>query len=135
MEQYRITVKGILRCGDKFLIVKKWYDDRIVNPYQWEFIDGKVLFGEQPDMAVMRHVTESTGAYANIDRILYTWTYMLGDVCNLGIAYLCDTKELDITISEDLHDYKWVTIKEIGKYIENKRMLDDFKRALNQIGG
>jgi hypothetical protein len=34
MNQYNVLVKGILKKGNKYLIVNKWYDDRIVDPYQ-----------------------------------------------------------------------------------------------------
>lgn len=40
MNKYRILVKGIVQKGNRYLTVEKWYDDNIVEPYQWEFIDG-----------------------------------------------------------------------------------------------
>ena len=42
--RYRILVKGIVQKDNKFLIVEKWYDDNIVDPYQWEFVDGEAEF-------------------------------------------------------------------------------------------
>ena len=29
MDKYRILVKGIVQCQDHYLVVEKWYDDRI----------------------------------------------------------------------------------------------------------
>ena len=52
MNRYRILVKGIVQKDDKFLAVEKWYDDNIIDPYQWEFVDGETEFGESPDAAV-----------------------------------------------------------------------------------
>lgn len=49
MNRYRILVKGIVQKDDKFLAVEKWYDDNIIDPYQWEFVDGETEFGESPD--------------------------------------------------------------------------------------
>ena len=51
MNKYRILVKGIVQKGNRYLTVEKWYDDNIVEPYQWEFIDGEAEFGESPDKA------------------------------------------------------------------------------------
>lgn len=40
MDKYRILVKGIVQCQDHYLVVEKWYDDRIFDPlsvgiYRW----------------------------------------------------------------------------------------------------
>ena len=38
MNRFGIKLKGIVKKEDKFLILQKWYDDRITEPYQWEFV-------------------------------------------------------------------------------------------------
>ena len=123
MNRYRILVKGIVQKDDKFLAVEKWYDDNIIDPYQWEFVDGETEFGESPDAAVLRIIQEQTGLIAVVDRILYTWTFMIGSECNLGIAYLCLTEmeEDAVQLSEDLHDAQWITSAEFDDLINNKR--------------
>ena len=129
--RYRILVKGIVQKDNKFLIVKKWYDDNIVDPYQWEFIDGEAEFGESPDAAVVRIIQEQTGLTSVVDRILYTWTFMIGSECNLGLSYLCltDMDEDTVVLSEDLNNAKWIEADEIEDYINNKRMIEDLKNA------
>lgn len=131
MNRYRILVKGIVQREDKFLAVEKWYDDNIVEPYQWEFVDGEAEFGESPDAAVVRIIQEQTGLTSVVDRILYTWTFMIGSECNLGLAYLCltDMDEEDVILSEDLHNAKWIESSEFEEYIHNKRMLEDLEQA------
>lgn len=129
MDKYKIMLKGIVKYEDKYLLVEKWYDDRIVDPYQWEFIDGSLEFAENPEKGVVRVIFEKTGITSQVSRILYTWSYMVGDVCNIGISFLCTTSHEDVVLSEDLHDYKWVTKEEINKYVTNKAMLDDIERA------
>ena len=129
--RYRILVKGIVQKDNKFLIVEKWYDDNIVDPYQWEFIDGEAEFGESPDAAVVRIIQEQTGLTSVVDRILYTWTFMIGSECNLGLSYLCltDMDEDTVVLSEDLNNAKWIEADEIEDYINNKRMIEDLKNA------
>lgn len=131
MNRYRILVKGIVQKDDKFLAVEKWYDDNIIDPYQWEFVDGETEFGESPDAAVLRIIQEQTGLIAVVDRILYTWTFVIGSECNLGIAYLCLTEmeEDAVQLSEDLHDAQWITSAEFDDLINNKRMLADLQQA------
>ena len=129
--RYRILVKGIVQKDNKFLIVEKWYDDNIVDPYQWEFIDGEAEFGESPDAAVVRIIQEQTGLTSVVDRILYTWTFMIGSECNLGLSYLCltDMDEDTVVLSEDLNNAKWIEADEIEDYINNKRMIEELKNA------
>ena len=129
--RYRILVKGIVQRGSEFLAIEKWYDDNIVEPYQWEFIDGEAEFGESPDSAVIRVIQEQTGLTAVVDRILYTWTFMIGSECNLGIAYLCltDMEKDEVLLSEELHDAKWIEPVQFEEYIHNKRMLADLESA------
>lgn len=131
MNAYRILVKGIVKRDDKYLIIEKWYDDNIMDPYQWEFLDGEAEFGESPDVAVIRMIQEQTGLTAEVDRILYTWTFMAGSVCSLGLTYLCytDMEEDDVQLSEDLHDCRWVSADEFGEFISNQRMLEDIEKA------
>lgn len=131
MNRYRILVKGIVQREDKFLIVEKWYDDNIMQPYQWEFVDGVAEFGESPDAAVVRVIQEHTGLITVAGRVLYTWTFMIGSECNLGLAYLCLTEmdEDGVQLSEDLRSAKWITPYEFEEYISNKRMLEDLQAA------
>ena len=131
MNKYRILVKGIVQKGNKYLTVEKWYDDNIIEPYQWEFIDGEAEFGESPDAAVVRIIQEQTGLIAEVARVLYTWTFMIGSECNLALAYLCLTEqdEEDVILSEELNDAKWIEAIDFEKYIHNQRMLDDLEKA------
>lgn len=131
MNAYRILVKGIVKKDDRYLIVEKWYDDNIVDPYQWEFLDGEAEFGESPDAAVIRLIQEQTGLTAVVDRILYTWTFMVGSVCNLGLSYVCYTEmdEDSVVLSEDLNNSRWITSDEFEEYITNKHMLQDLEKA------
>lgn len=131
MNKYRILVKGIVQRDNKYLAVEKWYDDNIMEPYQWEFIDGEAEFGESPDKAVVRTIQEQTGLITEVDRVLYTWTFMIGSEYNLGLAYLCLTEqnEDEVVLSEELNDAKWIDYMDFEKYIHNKRMLEDLEKA------
>lgn len=129
MEKYKIMVKGIVQYEDKYLLVKRWFDDNIGDPYQWEFIDGKLEFGEAPEKGVLRLIYENTGLSVHMTRILYTWSFMVGDICNIGISFLCISTEDDIILSEELNDYKWVAKEDFENYIKNKAVLADIEKA------
>lgn len=128
MDKYRILVKGIVKYEDKYLVLRKWYDDRVSEPYQWGFVDGAIDFGEAPDKAVLRHIIEQTGLSVTIDRLLYTWSFMTGDVYNIGISYLCMASLDCIVLSEDLSDYRFISRSELEDYIDRK-VLEDIEQV------
>ncbi|HKL99450.1 MAG TPA: NUDIX domain-containing protein [Mobilitalea sp.] len=128
MNKYNIMVKGIVKYDDRYLVVRRWYDDRVAEPYQWEFVDGNIEFGEAPDRAVLRNIAEQTGVSVTIDRILYTWSFMTGDVFNVGISYLCIATLDNVFLSEDLIDYRWIKRDEFDSYI-NRNVLVDIERS------
>lgn len=129
MTKHRILVKCVVNYGSEYLLLKKWYDDRIDDPYQWEFADGEVEFGEAPERAAERIVTEATGLTAEAARPLYTWQYTLGEVSNIGICYLLHAHDTETVISEEYADAVWVDRFSFGEYIQNKKLLRDIERA------
>ena len=129
MKNCNVLVKGIVRSEDKYLIIAKWYDDCIANPYQWQFVDGVVEFGEEPDAAVLRLIEEQTGLNAEIDRILYTWAFTIEDTHKIGIAYSCVADMEPVILSEEMNEFRWVTKEELANYIENRRVLEDLWKA------
>ena len=130
MKNTYLRVKGIIRKGDKYLIIKRWVDDHIPEPVVWEFIDAEVNHGEAPDDTVLRAISEQLSVEGKIEKIVYTWSNMLGDTQCVGIAYVCSIKEEDesnIVLSEDFGEWMWVTREEIPYYIENQYVLKDLE--------
>ena len=128
MQNCKILVKGIIKCDNQYLVVAKWYDDCIMDPYQWQFIDGEADFGEAPDAAVIRHIQEQVGLTADITKILYTWSFMQGDTQKVGIAYECIVSNDQIILSEELNDAKWITKEEVFDYIKNESVIQDLQK-------
>jgi nucleoside triphosphatase len=133
MQRVNVKVKGIVRCDDRILIIKHWYDDRIEDPYQWEFIDGNVDFGENPERAVLRIMNAGAGTECEISKILYTWSNVVGCVHTVGICYGLITKSQDILLSEEYNEYKWVKKTELADYIENRALMDDVTKVLDLL--
>ncbi len=129
MESCKIMVKGIIQYNDRYLLIEKWYDDRIGDPSQWEFIDGRLEYGEDPEKGVLRQIEEKTGLQAEVFRPLYTWSYMVGEIWNIGIAFHCIATNDEVVLSEDLNNYKWVTSDQFSQFITNKNMLRDVEKT------
>ncbi|MCM1123399.1 MAG: NUDIX domain-containing protein [Eubacterium sp.] len=130
MKDTFLRVKGIIKKGDKYLLVKRWVDDRIPDPFVWEFINAEVIHGEAPDDTVRRAIKEQLAVDGTIERIEYTWSSMLGDTHCVGIAYLCsieEEEEPNIVLTEDYGEWKWVSRDEFTLYIENQYVLRDLE--------
>ncbi|MBP3476081.1 MAG: NUDIX hydrolase [Lachnospiraceae bacterium] len=125
-----LRVKGIIKKDDKYLLIKRWVDDRIPDPFVWEFIDAEVNHGEAPDDTVLRAINELLSVSGKIEKIEYTWSSMLGDTHCVGIAYICSIAEEDeanIVLAEEFGEWIWVSREEIPLYIENQYVLKDLE--------
>ena len=129
MSVFGVKVKGIVEYNGKYLLLKHWYDDCISNPYQWEFVDGKIDYGENPDQAVLRLIKTHAGIDATISQIMYTWSYKLGEMFYIGIAYQCLAFSDDVILSEEMTDYQWVEKEELPNFIENEFVIKDLEKA------
>ncbi len=130
MENTFLRVKGIIKKDDKYLLVKRWVDDRIPDPFVWEFVDTEVNHGEAPDDAVLRAISELLSIEGKIEKIEYTWSNMLGDTHCVGIAYICsipEEEEENIVLPEEYGEYEWVTREQFPEYIENQYVLKDLE--------
>lgn len=130
MKDTFIRVKGIIKKDDKYLLIKKWIDDRIPEPFVWEFIDAEVAHGESPDDAIIHAISELLSVEGKIEKIEYTWSSMLGDTHCVGIAYICsipEDEEANIVLPEEYVDWKWVAREEFPCYIENQYVLKDLE--------
>ncbi|WP_051650593.1 NUDIX domain-containing protein [Lachnoclostridium phytofermentans] len=130
MEKYKIVVKGLVKNEGKYAIVQRWYDDRILDPYRWGFVDGQIEFGEAPDKAVVRLIREQLGIDSVMDRVLYTWTYMVGDTFHVGICYECFALQTETILSEDLQQMMWVEPSQFEEYIDNQDILHDLRMVM-----
>lgn len=129
MEKYKIRIKGIVTNGSGYFMLKKWYDDRIEDPYQWEFPEGLMEFGESPEHAAERIIAEETGLVAQAAKPLYTWQYLLGEVSYIGICYLLYSETDEAVISEEYTEGTWVNRLEFSEYIKNPKLLSDIEKA------
>lgn len=125
-----VRVKGIIKKDDKYLLIKRWVDDRIPDPFVWEFIDTEVNHGEAPDDAVLRAINEHLSIDGKIEKIEYTWSNIIADTHCIGIAYMCsidEDEEHNIVLGEDFGEYEWVARDQFESYIENQFVLQDLK--------
>ncbi len=86
----RIRVAGIIRNSEGILVLKR-NRGRSEAPVFWELPTGKIMFGEQPEEAMVRSLAENVGLTANSVRLKDVITFLAlegsSQLSNLYIIY------------------------------------------------
>ena len=132
MNSLFVHIKAVIQQGDQYLVLRHWVDDRIIDPYSWEFVDTDLEPGESPEQAALRAVLDNTGIEGQVIRVLYTWSNMLGERQCVGIAFLVrlEEEEPTIQIGEEYCGYEWISLDELNDYIDNPHVVEDLHKAL-----
>ena len=128
----RIVLTGILRDKDLFLVVKRNENDNLY-PGSWEFPGGHLEKGETLKEGLKRELEEEIGFTENFNPIITHYFDELKERNNelihdleLDFIINVDSSKMDIKLSDEHSDYKWVT--------RDSEYLDDFiKDKLSNI--
>ena len=128
----RIVLTGILRDKDLFLVVKRNENDNLY-PGAWEFPGGHLEKGETLKDGLKRELEEEIGFTENFNPIITHYFDELKERNNelihdleLDFIINVDSSKMDIKLSDEHSDYKWVT--------RDSEYLDDFiKDKLSNI--
>ena len=128
----RIVLTGILRDKDLFLVVKRNENDNLY-PGSWEVPGGHLEKGETLKDGLKRELEEEIGFTENFNPIITHYFDELKERNNelihdleLDFIINVDSSKMDIKLSDEHSDYKWVT--------RDSEYLDDFiKDKLSNI--
>lgn len=112
-----VMVSGVLINNGKLLMVKELGASGYCLPR------GQVKFGEQPQEALMREFLDITGLVIEPFVPFKTWSEMENDggTQNIEICYMVDLDDPDdvnLVLSEDYKEYKWVEKDEINECVD-----------------
>jgi 8-oxo-dGTP diphosphatase len=112
MKNATVLVGGIISRDGKVLLLKRAMAKKFLAGY-WDIPGGKVEFGEEPDVAIIREVEEETGLGVHMVEPYNAWSCVLrigkkSEHCT-EIDYILQIKgSRKITLSPDEHsEYKW----------------------------
>jgi 8-oxo-dGTP diphosphatase len=125
--QIIFVVKGVIINEGKVLILKRSHDEE-VGGGTWENVGGKIEFGEELEIALMREIREETGLDVRVERILYATTFKTSPTRQIVLlTYLCTTDGKEISISTEHMDYLWATEEQLKARLPQE-ILNDFER-------
>lgn len=111
----RIRIVGIVRRGDDILVLKRNLGRaNATTSAAWELPTGKINFGEQPEEAANRLISENFGVNATDVKLkdVITFVALAGSsrLYNLYIVYdITAPSEIDLSKSERYSQYKYIS--------------------------
>ncbi|MHA2339620.1 MAG: NUDIX domain-containing protein [Candidatus Hodarchaeales archaeon] len=140
-----ISVTGIIIKDGKFLIVKrsekeKTFANRWLVPGGKLHIDDYInteknkdgLWYEVLEKALRREIQEEVGLEIDNFRYLTSITFVRPDgIPTLIVSLICDYKDGEVNLSDELSDHAWVNIEEAKNYDLVDGMYDELKMTHN----
>lgn len=116
MDKYFLAVKGIIRQGEKILVVKRSEaDDHL--PGVWETVGGGMEGEGTPQESLRREILEEVGLDVKVGEPFHVFTFRkdTGEF-KVGMTFLCDAPEGDVRLSHEHSEYSWIRPEEFRTF-------------------
>jgi 8-oxo-dGTP diphosphatase len=129
-----VALKAIIIFNRKVLIIQRSYGD-VSGSGSWEFVGGKLEFGEDLETGLRREIMEEVGLDVNLERLLYASTFQSKENRQTVIlSYLCHCFNDQVVLSEEHEQYLWADKKTMMKYLTKGILRDlDSNNIFEQI--
>lgn len=122
-----IALKGMIVHDHKVLIIKRSKNDNY-GAGIWEFVGGKLDFGEDLEHGLKREIMEEVSLSVTIDKLLYASTFHTDPSRQVVIlAYLCQCSDSKVLLSEEHEEFMWADKATLMKYID-AAILEDLNK-------
>lgn len=120
------AMKAIILYEKKALIVKRTETNKI-GAGIWEFVGGKLEFGEDLISGLKREIMEETGLEVTVEKLLFATSFKTHDYRQVVIInYLCHSNTDQVILSEEHTDYLWADKVGLLEHL-GKRTLKDLE--------
>ncbi|KAA0549275.1 NUDIX domain-containing protein [Bacillus sp. BGMRC 2118] len=119
-----VVVKGLIKQNNKVLVIKRSSNDE-VGAGTWEFVGGKIDFGEKLEEALQREIEEETKLVVTVGQLLYATTFMTKSNRQVVLlTYLCHSVGTEVTLSHEHDDYQWCETDQLHQYLNIEIMME-----------
>ena len=130
-----VALKAIIVLNGKALIVRRSGDDE-VGAGTWEFVGGKLDFGEELETALKREIQEEAGLDVVVEKLLYATSFKTHEYRQLVIlAYLCTAMSDCVSLSDEHQDYLWADKKQILELLPEPLLINLNQHNIWDIAG
>ena len=128
---FHIAIKALIINKDKVLLLRKPPKGEGGQSY-WELPGGGLGFGEMPELALKREVTEEVGLSIEVIKPLWVWSFLKSQHRQvLGITYLCHSSSQNVQLSHEHLEYIWVSKAELDQLNLLPQLREDLEK--NQL--
>ena len=114
MKKQKVVTAAIIKKDGKFLLTQRKLIQS--NPLYWEFVGGKVEFGEDPRDCMKREVKEEIGIEIKVGKIFeVSSTINKEDYHIILLGFECKYLSGEIKNIE-IENYKWLSLEEMDNY-------------------
>ena len=122
-----VALKAVVMFNGRALIIQRSSNDEF-GANTWEFVGGKLNFGEDLEVALMREIQEESGLDVQVDRLLYATTFKTHEHRQVVIlGYLCHATSDNISLSSEHKNYLWADKKQILELLP-ELLIDDLNK-------
>ena len=134
MNKAVVLVSGILKNDkDQILLLLRGGKNK-TNKGNWQLPEGKVEFGEQPDVALKREIKEEIGMDVVSSQILFPFSSVieaLGEKHQIiRLIYKVNCEGEGVHLDEDHDDYKWFSVLDIQRI---EKTVDGLKEIVAKL--
>ncbi len=123
--QQIVVALGAVRDEQSRVLVARRSDTSVPDAQgRWEFVGGKIQFGEDPEQALIREVHEESGLHVQVDRLLpkvftHVWrTEENGELQVFLLTYECTFVSGTLSnakVANEISELRFVTLDELSR--------------------
>lgn len=130
--RFMVAVGAVIANPEDQILLIKRSSKLDWHPGEWEIMYGRIAQHEDPQSGLVREVGEELGITITAGAPLTCWHIYRGHEESaenelIGITFLATTNQLDIKLSDEHEEYRWVTPTEALELIK----VDGIKRDIN----
>lgn len=119
----KLVVVGLIENDKNQFLISQRFEPTIKDAHmKWDFVGGKIEFGETPEEALKREVMEETGLDVKVKDMVpccysNVWNHDDFKIHALVICYRCKVLAGECNISDrKINDLKWISKDEFKNY-------------------
>lgn len=115
-KQFGVATKGFIFKHGKLLTIYKTAKEAGSDPnpnLKNDQPGGRVEFGEDPNIALIREIKEETGLTVSVISPFSVWHYVNKGFQLVGINFLCEWCAGEVCLSKEHENYEWLALEEI----------------------